>query len=459
MPPANKPQPTTEERSQLEDWIKTGAFGIHPDDPDPGRITVRRLNRVEYHNTIRDLLGVDFDTSQAFPADDSGHGFDNIGDVLTISPLLLEKYLAAANTIITKAVPTVARVVPEKVIPAYKFHREGGGGAKAKDEAAEPKRKGGPAPLLLSYYEPATAKATIPIEHDGPYRILLDLSANERYVDGVFDYNRCRVIVRLDGEEKARQEFVRQEGRQTRFEFDRDWKAGPHELTVEVQPLTPDEKQVRSLAIRIVSATVRGPMDEKYWTKPADYDKFFPGEVPANASGRRLYARDVLGKFASKAFRRPVDEATKDRLAALADAMSAQGGRTFEAGVAQAMAAVLTSPRFLFREEAIDPTSRGSYPLVDEYALASRLSYFFWSSMPDDELIKLASEHKLRENLASQVERMLADSRSSEFIRHFVGQWLQARDIESVIINTFAVVARDEVPDPEAEKRRRGSES
>ena len=149
-----------------------------------------------------------------------------------------------------------------------------------------------------------------------------------------------------------------------------------------------------------------------------------------------------------------MDDATKDRLAALAEAVWSRQGQTFEAGVAQAMAAVLTSPRFLFREEAAEAGSTGRYPLVDEYDLASRLSYFLWSSMPDAELIRLAGEHKLRANLKAQVDRMLADPRSSEFVRNFVGQWLQARDIETVIINAPAVMSRDEVPDPEAEKRR-----
>ena len=106
MPPAGKPRPSIEERRLLEDWIKFAAFGIDPKDPDPGRVTVRRLNRTEYRNTIRDLIGVDFDTTNEFPPDDTGHGFDNIGDVLTLSPLLLEKYLAAATTIIARAVPT-----------------------------------------------------------------------------------------------------------------------------------------------------------------------------------------------------------------------------------------------------------------------------------------------------------------------------------------------------------------
>src|SRR5262249_26784058 len=107
-----------------------------------------------------------------------------------------------------------------------------------------------------------------------------------------------------------------------------------------------------------------------------------------------------------------------------------------------------------FREEAIDPAAPGPFPPVDEYSLASRLSYFLWSSMPDEELIRLAGEHKLRANLAAQVKRMLADRRSEEFFRHFVGQWLQARDIETVLINGPAVIAGDAPADPEAERRR-----
>src|SRR4051812_38684228 len=310
MPPANKPQPSADEKRLLEEWIKSRALGIDPSDPDPGRVTVRRLNRIEYRNTIRDLIGVEFDTTNEFPPDDSGHGFDNIGEVLTLSPLLLEKYLAASNAIISQAVPTVPKVVAERIIPGQNFRRVGG----EQDETGPPS---------LSYYEPATVSATVPVEHDGRYRLVLDLTANERFVDGVHDYNRCRLLFRADGEELVRRDFVRQDGKPFRFEFDRDWKAGPHTLTIEVQPLTPGENRVRSLSLRILSTTLRGPMDERYWVRPPDYDRFFPGDVPEDAAGRRLYVREILGRFATRAFRRPVDDATKDRLATMALAVSA----------------------------------------------------------------------------------------------------------------------------------------
>src|SRR5262245_48812579 len=222
MPPVDEPRPTDEELKVLEEWIKFGAFGVDAGDPDPGRVTVRRLNRVEYRNTIRDLMGIDFDTNQEFPPDDTGHGFDNNGDVLTISPMLLEKYLDAATSIIARTVPTASKVVSERSVPGRNFKREGG-----KDDSG---------PITLSYYEPATASTTETIEHAGKYRLLLDVTANEKFVDNQFDYNRCRLIFRADGEELFSREFGRQDNKPFRFEFDRDWEAGPHVLTVEVQP-------------------------------------------------------------------------------------------------------------------------------------------------------------------------------------------------------------------------------
>jgi hypothetical protein len=206
--------------------------------------------------------------------------------------------------------------------------------------------------------------------------------------------------------------------------------------------------------MRIISVTVRGPLDPQHWVRPKNYDRFFPRAVPEGAAARRDYARELLQRFATQAFRRPAEPETIDRLVDLAESVYGQEAKPFEAGIAAAMTAVLASPRFLFREEGIDAGPPNGHPLIDEYALVSRLSYFFWSSMPDEELWRLADSHKLRENLAAQVKRMLADERSREFVRHFTGQWLQARDIDAVNINAFAVVSRDQKSDPESEKRR-----
>jgi hypothetical protein len=440
MPPEKKPQPTAAEKERIGQWIKSAVFQIDPQNPDPGRVTVRRLNRVEYRNTIRDLMGVDFNAELEFPPDDTGHGFDNNGDVLTLPAMLLEKYLNAANTIVAQAVPTTSGLAAEKTIAGQSFLGATAG-------AGGENREG---PLSLSYYEPKAVTNRFRAEQAGRYQLVVQLKAREKYVKGVSDQNKCRLIFKADGMELLRQIYTREGDKAFRYVLDQEWSSGQHELAFELQPLTPNERQVRSLTLRIDSVTVRGPLEEKYWTRPANYARFFPKAVPKNSKDRRAYAKELLGGFATKAFRRPVDEKTVDRLAALAEQVYRRSGQTFEAGVAHAMVAVLGSPRFLFREEAVEPNQSGqSYPNIDEYALASRLSYFLWSSMPDDELFRLAGEKKLRASLATQVNRMLADARSAAWVQNFTGQWLQARDIETVVIDEQVVLAREEKHNPE----------
>jgi hypothetical protein len=151
----------------------------------------------------------------------------------------------------------------------------------------------------------------------------------------------------------------------------------------------------------------------------------------------------VLRDFTRRAFRRPADELTLTQLVALAERVYQQPDKTFEEGIAEAIVAILASPRFLFRLEAIGSSGPGEmHPLVDEHSLASRLSYFLWSTMPDAELLRLADEGELRENLAAQVARMVKNPRSGEFAQNFAGQWLRARDVETVAINARAVLRR-----------------
>ncbi len=441
MPPRGKRRPTAEQLTQVEKWIKESAFGIDPKNPDPGRISLRRLNRTEYRNTIRDLTGVDFNATAEFPADDTGHGFDTISDVLTLSPLLLEKYIAAARTIVAQAVPTQPRLPAEKRIPGQQF------------APADSAPGTGDGPLSLSYYKPATVRHQFLAEHPGRYQLVLELMGDETFVDGQFDYNKCRLLFRSGGQLLLTQEFSRKRNQPFRFEFEQDWKAGKHDLTLEVQPLTPNERQVRSLTLRLTSVTVRGPMAQEHWVRPAGYERFFPAGGFEDPKTRRESARQVLEAFATRAYRRPVDAATVERLVRLAETSAARPGQTFEGGLAQAMTVVLASPRFLYREEEPVPGSTDRYPLIDEFALASRLSYFLWSSMPDDELFQLAAQNRLRQNLSAQLGRMLADKRSGELVRNFSGQWLQSRSIESVNVSAFAVLSREN-PDPRAEQLR-----
>jgi len=428
MPPANKPRPSQKEIALLADWIKRDVFGLDPHDPDPGRVTIRRLNRVEYRNTIRDLTGFDFKAEEEFPPDDTGYGFDTIGDVLSISPLLLEKYMQAAESIVAAAVPTVSRLIPERTYRGVEFRSADGAGNGDR----------------LTFYKKAKVSRLYSADAEGDYRLVLELAVLGAFN---FDPGRCTVVFKVDDREHLRETYAWQDGKSYRYSYQDRLAAGDHRITFEIEPLTPAEKRKSSIDLRIVSLKVQGPLDPKHWVRPRNYDRFFPrDEPPQTDRERHQYAREVLGRFAAKAFRRPVDERTLDRLVSIAEGIYRQRGHRFEQGVARALVAVLASPRFLLRVDGVDTTASTStetHPLVDEYSLASRLSYFLWSTMPDEELSRLAQRGELRKNLARQVKRMCEDARVEALTRNFVGQWLQVRDVEGFTINTRAVLRQD----------------
>jgi hypothetical protein len=466
MPPREEgeevPRPTSEEVATLAQWIKYQAFGTDPQNPDPGRVTARRLNRVEYRNTIRDLMGYDFNSEVEFPPDDSGNGFDNNGDVLTISPLHLEKYLAAAETIVDKAVPRVSKIIRERIATGRDFRGENGGNGE-----------------LLTAKRAAKVSRTFTVEHAEKYQVSIELE-----VRGSFDFDpaHCKLICRIDDEEKFVEDVVWTERKTLKHDFEVDWKAGSHVVAFEVVPLAPVELPasgdknliagvrlptdsttttaanttttqpnapriqggrpvVTNVTMRVATVQVRGPLNPKFWTAPENYARFFPkGPAPEEAAARDAYAGELLRSFATRAFRRPVDESKVQQLVAIAAGIY-RGTGTFEEGIGRAMMAVLGSPRFLFRVEGTQaPKSGERFALVDEHALASRLSYFLWSTMPDEELFSLADRGQLRNELRPQLARMLKDPKAQAFVRNFTGQWLQARDVEFVPINARVVL-------------------
>lgn len=433
MPPPKRDRPTPAEEQRIASWIKSAVFAINPNDIDPGRVTLRRLNRVEYRNSIRDLLGVDFDSEVEFPPDDSGYGFDDIGDVLTLSPMLLEKYVAAAKTIVTEAVPVAPREPAEMTISGGEFADTGstnGNGELRKKDPAMP------------FDKPAAFAHVFHLKHDGSYQFHLELGVRGPFE---FDPRRCRVALKLDGEEFVGKEIGWYNNKTFPFDVNKKLSAGEHRLSIELQPLNADAPGTNALLMRILPATIRGPMEKEFWVTSKNYDRFFSGAIPKRAAARRKYVRQNLRNFATRAFRRPVDDQTVSRLASLAEEVYSQPGKTVEAGIAQGMEAVISSPRFLFHLEGgiSAALSTNAWSDIDEYSLASRLSYFLWSTMPDDELIRLAGQGQLRNHLAAQVERMLKDSRSKELVRNFTGQWLQARDVDAIAINVKEVLARD----------------
>jgi hypothetical protein len=438
MPPAKKPRPAPADIKKLESWIKQEAFGIDLKNPDPGRVTIRRLNRVEYRNTIRDLMGIDFKADDEFPPDDTGYGFDNIGDVLTVSPLLLEKYLQAAETIVVAAVPTNALVMPEKTFSGSQFRN-----GESKGES-------------LDIYKPARLTQTFNAPQAGDYRVIVDLT-----VSGHFDFDPglFALTLAVDGQQRLAQEFGWEAGKKFNFEYPEKWTPGEHELTFELIPLTPVDQKKTFVNLRIESVRVQGPLEKTHWTRPRNFDRFFTKDDPKNSRERKKYAEEILSKFATKAFRRPADRRTVERLVAIAEDTYNRPGNGFQAGIGRAMTAVLASPRFLFRtEESENPTAKDRYPLIDEFSLASRLSYFLWSTTPDEELAKLAERGELRKNLATQVKRMLADRKANELVQNFTGQWLQTRDVEGIDINARAVLFRDNPGDPDFRRKRQRRE-
>ena len=427
MPAERKPRLPAAEQQKLERWIKYDVFAVDPENPDPGRVTVRRLNRVEYRNTVQELLGVDYNTDHEFPPDDSGFGFDNIGDALTVSPMLMEKYVAAAQTVVAMAVPTAAYKPAEAVIPGMAFDGQNAG-------TKWDRRR-------LVFSEPARIAASWRSGIPGTYRVKLDFEVNGSYNP---DPGRARLIFRVDGKEVANQEFGYYDEKGFTFESAQQWTPGEHRLDFELQPTVASGKKETIIDLFVMKATIEGPLEKQHWVKTANYQRFFPRDVPKGRKERRAYATEILSAFAAKAYRRPIDDDTGARLAQFAEATYTQNGKTFEEGVAHAMAAVLASPRFLFRLEAPATHALGArHAEVDEYSLASRLSYFLWSSMPDEELMRLAARGELRANLGAQVKRMLADARADNLARNFTGQWLQARDVEGIHSNTRDIILRD----------------
>ncbi|MDG2125326.1 MAG: DUF1592 domain-containing protein [Verrucomicrobiales bacterium] len=425
MPPADKNQPSSDQVAALTSWIETAVFELDPENPDPGRVTVRRLNRLEYKNTVRDLLGIDFKVEEEFPADDTGYGFDTIGDVLSISPLLMEKYLAAAETIAKKVVYTDGPFAPTTDLWANSF-KTGDGERNAEH---------------FSFDEHVSASREFHNAHPGPYKITVDAK-----VEGSAEASdhAADLILRLDGEEIARHPLGWDNSETIGFTTTAHIPDGNPSLSLEVIPKRPPAENQKPLHLKVRKLEFHGPTDGSHLIYPDDYTKFFTDGPPppaADKAGRDAYARKLLTGLASRAFRRPADKNTLDRLGAIVQLIDGEPGHLFEHGIQQAMIAILASPRFLFRAEAQpEPDNPDKIVNIDEHSLASRLSYFLWSSMPDQQLFDLAAKGELRKNLCPQVDRMLADNKSDAFISSFVGQWLQTRDVLTLPIDPRRVL-------------------
>lgn len=420
MPPADKPQLGSAEKESILAFIESAVFKIDPENPDPGRVTIRRLNREEYRHSIKDLLKHDFNVSDILPADDTGYGFDTIGDVLSISPLLMEKYFEAADLVVAAAVPTAGPEIVEWWFDAKTFKDE-----RDKDWS-----------LDWMPFDHARKMVSHPwVSHDGEYEIRVDFrirgsdeatSHTATLKIGIDESTLTERKLGWDNSERItlKTKAVLKQGNAAAF-----WLA--------TETGEPPRKGESKLAVDVEGFRIRGPLDGSRKDYPWSARHLFSqGAPPADEKARDPYREEILRKVATRAFRRPVDDETLKRLVALARQVDSQPGSNFEHGIAEAVTAILVSPRFLLRAEIQpEPDNPGKVVPLDEYALASRLSYFLWSSLPDEELLQLAGGGKLRANLRAQVDRMLKDEKSKRMIANFVGQWLQARDVETLSFN------------------------
>ena len=423
MPPEGQPSPTAEEAELLAGWIdaRLSSFDCAK-DADPGRVTVRRLNRSEYNNTIRDLVGVDFHPADDFPSDDVGYGFDNIGDVLTLSPILMEKYLAAAETIAEQAI--VAGPAPKPATRTYA----------ATELDVDPAVQRISDSTCLLYYSTARVGVSHPFPRDGEYLVRVRAYGHQAGSEP------ARMAIEVDGTPVQTVDVAAEEDKPRVYEVRARIPAGRHRVSAAFvnDYYDPDfadaKRRDRNLAIDYLE--VFGPVATDAALPESHRRIIF--RTPT-ADTRYECAREIIDRFASRAYRRPVTPAEVARLIKLVELVQEQGDG-FERGIQLAVEAVLASPQFLFRVELdprrkfpTDPAPPSTHP-IDEFELASRLSYFLWSSMPDDELRRLAAEGKLREgdNLEGQVRRMIRDPRSRAMVENFADQWLQIRLLNTI---------------------------
>jgi hypothetical protein len=479
MPPPGMPRPDPTELNTVLHWIagevggsdkpseSTAGRGDRPSESNPGRVTARRLNRTEYNNTVRDLLGVDFHPADDFPQDDSGYGFDNIGDVLSLSPVLMEKYLSAAEKIAHTAVfgpevlqPTLTRLHPQqgKIAPSPK--------------------------PLFDYDEtglclPNALHVTQRFPVDGEYVIRAILgggrpAGSDPLHVGLWIDGKQVQVLEFDAQGIATFNEFRQElGGLTR-EFRAKISAGDHWIAVSLvrlyeglpssyggpnpakRPMPPPpkfhapprlppekieqlrkefEKQIAEVVpandARVSTIEIGGPYAQvKGPSADSIKDLYSCGHLDGHHHGGCV--RKIVTDLARRAYRRPVTPREVDQLAGLVSAARKQGD-SFEEGLCVAIEAMLVSPHFLFRVEPDPPGAGAATHPISQHELATRLSYFLWSSMPVGELLSAADQGDLSRPavLEAQVRRMLQDPKARALPENFGGQWLELRKLES----------------------------
>lgn len=430
-----RPRPSEQEVQALSQWIRTQTQAMAvANKSDQGRVVLRRLNRNEYENTVRDLLGIEVELKELIPVDSSADGFDNVGEALHTSSFLMERYLEAADKALNLAISNLPQ--PPLVQKRYTLKEEHA----VKLAVEKVYRKLDDTVVMFSsshwnaitvgqFYPPDRGKYRIRISaygfqsSDKPVTFRIDagpmLQGTKNHLVGYFDVdpNKPTVIEFFD-----------------HFEARNHIRISPFGLAPAqvVDKVGADKYEGPGLAVEWVE--VEGPLFDGW--PPESHRRIF-GDLPQEPASYRDWrnqvevvskepladARRVLRNFARRAFRRAVTDQDIDPLVALVERKLGDG-YSFEQAVRVGLEGAMLSPEFLFLRERPGP--------LDDFALASRLSYFLWSTMPDEELLTLAEQHKLRqpEVLRAQVERLLASPKTSAFTENFIGQWLALRNID-----------------------------
>ena len=467
MPPKGQPRPDPKEVNAVIAWIENQ---LKPGDtPAATRtgdyVTVRRLNRAEYNNTVRELLGVDVHPADNFPQDDSGYGFDNIGDVLSLSPVLMEKYLAAAERVAREALfgpeqmkPTMVKLRPalQRIVPSiaplsdydstgltlpnalHVIHRFPVNGEYIVRAFLGGSRPLGSEPLSIALWIDGQQVQSIELD---PTKTAAFDDEDKQDLGGKVQEFRTTVTA---GEHWLAASILHlYEGLPARYNGPSPSRIPPPPLPQfrprpNVSPAQLEELKKRFDAR--IAAIEKAAVNEGRLTSFEIGGPYNQAKGPSQESLRKIYTcghlgghhksdctRKIVTDLAGRAFRRPVTSQEIDNLLRFVS-MAQKHGDSFEEGLCQSVQAMLVSPHFLFRVEQ----SRGS--TINDHELATRLSYFLWSSMPDTELTRLANQQKLRSPgvLETQVRRMLKDPKAQALVDNFGGQWLELRKLESV---------------------------
>lgn len=439
MPPPGEARP---ERAEVEGFVGSleAVLDAAAERPNPGFVGLHRLNRTEYANAVRDLLGVEIDATELLPRDNMAAGYDNIAEVLSVSPTFMEQYVSAARSVALTAVgdadsrPSAATYVNEN------------GGARRHVAGLPLGTRGG---LVARHYFPA----------DGEYVVNIADMAQALWVYDMEYVNT--VVVTLDGvpvyeteiggdqDQKAIDQYgvgaadqINQRLKNIAFEA----TAGPHDVGVAFLARTFAEAERRlqgavpgggvETILRIASFEIRGPFNPTGVSDSAPRARIFTC-APEDEAARRDCAAEIIAGIARRAYRRPLTDSDLQPLMAFYDQAAADGGH--DEGVRQALTAILASPDFLYRYAAPpEDAAPGETYALNDIELASRLSFFLWSSIPDDELLDEAEAGRLSDPdvLEAQVRRMLADERSRALVESFAFQWLDVAKMDEVVPDT-----------------------